>query len=93
MDFTVICGERDKVAQDEAYGKGASKLKYPKSKHNRKPSLAVDIAPYPIDWNNHARFTELAKRFKRIAENKSINVRWGGDFKGFKDLVHFELVF
>lgn len=92
MDFTVICGERDKVAQDEAFSKGTSKLKFPKSKHNTKPSNAVDLAPYPIDWSNHSRFTALATRFKQIAEHKSINVSWGGDWKGFKDMPHFELV-
>lgn len=90
-DFTIICGHRDKEAQNEAFAKGASKLKWPKSKHNTKPSKAVDIAPYPIDWNNHVRFYQLAARFKQIAEYKRISITWGGDFKKFKDLPHFEL--
>lgn len=93
MDFTVLCGYRDKVAQNEAFSKGSSKLKFPKSKHNKNPSLAVDLAPYPIDWNNHTRFKELAKRFKQIAEHKRIKITWGGDFKGFSDMPHFQLEF
>lgn len=93
MDFTVLCGYRGKAEQDEAFAKGASKLKFPKSRHNTKPSKAVDIAPYNngIDWNNHVRFKELAQRFKQIAEHKRITITWGGDFKGFADLVHYQL--
>jgi peptidoglycan LD-endopeptidase CwlK len=92
-DFVVICGYRDKAAQDDAYSKGASKLKFPQSKHNKKPSLAVDIAPYNqgIDWNNHIGFQELAKKFKQIAEHKNIPVVWGGDWQ-MRDMPHFELV-
>ncbi len=91
VDFTVLCGYRDKIAQDEAFTKGASKFKFPNSKHNISPSLAVDLAPYPIDWNDHVKFANLAKLFKQIAEHKGIHVVWGGDWKEFKDLVHFQL--
>ena len=37
---------RTKTEQDELFAKGKTKLKYPESKHNRDPSLAIDIAPY-----------------------------------------------
>lgn len=94
MDFTIICGYRNKADQEKAYNIGSSKLKFPKSKHNKVPSLAVDIAPYNngIDWNNHVAFHELAKRFLQIAEHKRIRVEWGGNWKDFRDLVHFEMV-
>lgn len=46
QDFTIICAHRNKAAQDAAYKSGASKLKWPQSKHNTAPSRAVDIAPY-----------------------------------------------
>lgn len=45
-DFTIAVGFRDKAAQDAAYAGGFSKLKWPASKHNKQPSLAVDIFPY-----------------------------------------------
>ena len=90
MDFTVLCGYRGKAEQDEAFGKGASPFKYPKSKHNKSPSLAVDLAPYPIDWNNHIRFKQLAARFKQIAEHKRIKITWGGDWPS-KDMPHYQL--
>jgi len=53
-DCTIICGHREKADQDKAFAEGKSKLKYPQSKHNKIPSLAVDAAPYEkgqgIDW-------------------------------------------
>lgn len=94
VDFTVLCGHRDKEAQDEAFAKGASKLKWPKSKHNSGPSLAVDIAPYNngIDWNNHVAFIDLMKKFKQIAEHKRINISCGCDWTSFKDYPHVQLI-
>jgi len=53
-DCTIVCGHRDMEAQDRAYDEGFSTKKYPNSKHNKIPSLAVDAAPYEkgygIDW-------------------------------------------
>jgi len=47
-DITVLCGWRNEADQNEAVRKGASKTPWPRSAHNREPSDAVDIAPYPI---------------------------------------------
>ena len=91
VDFTVLCGHRGQEEQNEAFVKGASKLQWPDSKHNSFPSKAVDIAPYPIDWNNHVRFKDLASKFKAIAQHKNIQINWGGDFKSIVDMPHFEL--
>lgn len=92
MDFTVMCGERGEEAQTEAFDSGRSKVQYPNSKHNRSPSKAVDIAPYPVDWNDLERFHQLAGIIKGIAHEKGIEVRWGGDFTSFFDGPHFELL-
>ncbi len=99
-DFTVLCGHRGKADQDKAVRAGNSKTPWPKSKHNHNPSLAVDIAPYPIDWNDRARFTALSKVVLRIAKARGITLRWGGDFnmdgdattRDAWDMPHFELV-
>lgn len=48
-DCTILCGTRSKEDQNMMYKTHRSKLKYPQSKHNRLPSKAVDVAPYPID--------------------------------------------
>lgn len=78
--------------QNYAYDNGFSRLKWPKSKHNSEPSLAVDVAPYPINWNDPVRFVELSKIIKRIADELAVQVIWGGDWSHFPDLAHWELV-
>ena len=98
-DFSVLCGFRCQHDQEAAYEKGNSKLRWPRSKHNELPSRAVDIAPYPIDWQNHGRFIKLAGHIMRIAEEQGVWLRWGGDWDGdgdwrderFSDKPHFEL--
>lgn len=91
MDVSILCGERGEKEQNEAYKKGNSKLKYPQSKHNKSPSLAVDVAPYPIDWNNIERFNEMCDKIEEIANRLNIRVRMGRDFS-FKDYPHVELI-
>lgn len=49
-DFTILEGHRGKEKQNEAVKNGTSTLTFPNSKHNREPSEAVDIVPYPIKW-------------------------------------------
>jgi len=98
-DFTVLTAHRGKEEQNTAYENGYSKLRYPKSKHNKKPSLAVDIAPFPINYKNIKSFYFLAGIIKAIAYQMNISITWGGDWDDdndftdnkFNDLVHFEL--
>jgi len=100
-DFTIITGYRNKEEQDKMFNERKSKLKYPKSKHNQNPSKAVDIAPYPIDWNDTNRFVYLAAIIQYIAFSKGVKIRWGGNWdmdndiikdQTFNDLLHFEIV-
>lgn len=99
-DCVILCGHRGQAEQDQAFRDGKSKLKWPQGKHNTLPSNAVDIAPYPLDWNDHLAFARLAGYVQAIADGMGIAVRWGGDWNGngkskderFLDLVHFELV-
>ena len=90
-DFSVLCGHRGKVSQNEAYANNKSQLQWPDSKHNKKPSLAVDIAPYPIDWEDIERFCFLAGVILTVAKLFDVPLKWGGDWKTFKDHGHFEL--
>lgn len=90
-DFSILCGHRGKQAQNKAYYSGFSTLMFPKSRHNKKPSLAVDIAPYPIDWSNSARFYTLAGVVKLVAKQLKIRYSWGGNWKNFKDLPHYQV--
>lgn len=96
-DITVLCGFRDKVEQERAYAEGKSKARWGQSKHNFMPSMAVDIAPYPIDWNDISRFEEMGKVVFKHWEQMPIEkrggweLRWGKNFKGLTDFPHFEI--
>lgn len=50
-DITVLCGYRGELEQNDAVANGASTTPWPRSKHNRMPSAAVDVSPHPVDWN------------------------------------------
>ena len=105
-DCVILEGHRNEERQNEMYRSGKSRVRYPNGKHNEQPSLAVDVAPYPIDWNNRERFYYLAGIVdilsRRLYNEGKIShrVRWGGDWdrdydykdNSFDDLVHFELV-
>lgn len=100
IDFTVLEGHRPEARQNELYEQGKSKVKYPDSKHNSVVSLAADVAPYPIDWDDTERFTYLAGIIIGIAKIMGIGIRWGGDWdrdglmsdERFRDMGHFEVV-
>ena len=92
VDFSVICGHRGEEAQNEAYDGGFSLVRWPDSKHNAEASLAVDVAPYPIDWTDEGRFHYLAGWVMRTAKDLRVPIRWGGHFKDLADLGHFELI-
>lgn len=62
-----------------------------KSKHNYYPSKAVDVVPYPLDWNNTARFKQLAEVVKAKAKELGIEIEWGGDWMSFKDYPHYQI--
>ena len=99
FDCTIIEGHRGKKAQDEAFNKGNSKVKFPNGKHNQSPSVAVDVAPYPIDWSDRDRFHYFSGYVLGIASQMGLKIRWGGDWdmdtktkdNKFDDLVHFEI--
>ena len=98
-DCTILAGHRGKAAQNKAFDEGKSKLRWPVSKHNDKPSMAIDVAPYPIDWDNINGFYHFSGYVLGIAHTMGITLRWGGDWdqdndltdQSFMDLVHFEL--
>lgn len=76
-----------------------------KSKHNEYPSLAVDVVPYPIDWNNTSRMDYFAGYVMATAdrlkeEGKITNdIVWGHDWdddtfladSSFVDRPHFQI--
>lgn len=107
FDCKILEGFRNEADQQKAFKAGNSKLQWPNGKHNHLPSYAVDVSPYPVDWNNVSRFfwfagyvLGTADRLYRDGTMKH-RIRYGGDWnrnyditdeKGLRDLVHFELV-
>lgn len=104
FDFTVLEGHRNERDQNIAFAKGKSQRMWPNGEHNKKPSTAMDVAPWPIDWSNKEaatqRFVLLAGFMLCCACKLGIKVRWGGDWNGnldtrdekFRDYGHFEIV-
>lgn len=106
FDCTVLVGYRNEEDQHIAFNAGKSKLDWPNGKHNTQPSNAIDVAPYPIDWNNIKQFYWFAGYVMGIAQRLkdegkiTHSIRYGGDWncdkiiteQQFNDLVHFELI-
>lgn len=87
----VICGHRGQEEQDKAYAEGKSTKKWPNGKHNKMPSVAIDVAPIPLDWDDEARFIRFGNFVEGVAHSMGIKIIWGGDWAQPYDLVHFEL--
>lgn len=107
VDFYIVCGFRDKIDQDLAYEKGFSKVRFPNSRHNKSDdprfgegtSDAVDLCPFPIDWNDRQKFYKIYNAMISASQKLKIPIRAGADFNQdgnlkndkFVDLPHFEL--
>ena len=99
IDCSVLEGHRSAERQDRLFEDGKTKVKYPLGRHNSKPSRAVDVVPYPVDWNDRERQTLFAGFVLGIAMSMGIKLRWGGDWNmdfhvmdnRFDDFPHFEL--
>ena len=100
FDCSIIEGHRSDLLQEKAFENGTSQLRAGQSQHNKHPSLAVDVAPYPIDWDDRERFYYFAGHVMGLALSMGIKLRYGGDWAGnkklsdnsFDDLVHFSLI-
>jgi peptidoglycan L-alanyl-D-glutamate endopeptidase CwlK len=89
--FAVLDSQRGKQAQEKAFSLGHSRAHFGQSAHNWAPAVAVDVVPYPIDWNNLARFKALGAFVTAKARTLGIDVTWGASFAKLKDYPHYEL--
>ena len=87
QDFTVIEGIRNINRQRELVKAGKSTTM--NSRHIT--GHAVDMVPWPVDWNDLERFEVMSEAMKAAAEELDIPIVWGGDWKSFYDAPHFEL--
>lgn len=112
IDFTVLDSTiRTKEQQAQYVKEGKSKtmnskhLKRLVPEYDKEYSLAVDIAPYPIDWNDRESFCLMAGYILGIAKVLKSegmihsDIIWGGDWnqnsrtkdEKFSDCPHFEI--
>jgi len=91
----ITCTHRSEEEQLELYAQGRTKSGKIVTqiamggKHNRLPAMAFDIAfkkDGKLDWSAH-----LFQKFADIVKRVSDDVEWGGDWKKFKDLPHFQV--
>lgn len=99
IDCTIIEGHRNQEAQTADFNAGRTKLPWPLGKHNQTPSLAVDVVPYPVNWNDTGRIYMFVGYVRATADRLGIPIRCGADWDSdwdtkdqeFNDLPHFEL--
>lgn len=87
------------MLQNEYFRRRKTQVEWPDGKHNSRPAEAVDVAPYPVNWEDLQRFYYFAGVVTGVALQLDISIRWGGDWDSdtqvkdntFNDLVHFEI--
>jgi peptidoglycan L-alanyl-D-glutamate endopeptidase CwlK len=108
QDFMVIEGVRTQARQDELWAQGRTKpgpvvtwVKDVSSHgiHEDGFGHAVDLCPYPVDWNDLSKFDAISKAMFAAASELGVKLRWGADWdqdgkpreRGESDSPHFEL--
>lgn len=102
IDFSVLEGFRTHERQEQLYAQGRTApgnivTWTMKSKHL--DGKAVDLVPYPLDWNDMKKFDQISKAMFAAADELGVSIRWGADWnqngkpreKGETDSPHFEI--
>lgn len=103
FDCSVVWGRRGKEAQNYAHEMGWTTKLWPESVHNVEPpelSKAIDLVPYPIDWNDKERLYYFSGWARRTAKSLGMLFRYGADWNGnfnindqvLRDPCHFEYI-
>lgn len=97
-DYSIIKGYRGKYEQNKAVAEKRSTKLYPRSKHNKKPSSAMDCLPYlPTRaerenvWKNIAAFKEMIAVISYHAWRLGIKIECGGYWTKPRDYPHIQL--
>lgn len=89
VDFRVLEGLRSQERQDKLFEQGKTKTR--NSRHLT--GHAVDLGAIvngKINWS-WQYYEQIANAMKTAAHDLKIPIEWGGDWKTFKDGVHFQL--
>ena len=101
-DISLTSGHRGQEEQDNLFDNNKTTVRWPSSKHNTIPSVAVDFQPHPYPSSEEKLWGALgyiAGRAMAIAKEEGIYLRWGGDWnqdgdltnQSFDDLFHLEI--
>ncbi len=95
IDCAVLCGHRDEAAQTTAFLSGVSEVQWPDSRHNSRPSTAVDVVPWPLSWDLgdpavKQTWVELADEIKATAARHGLEIEHGADWR-MRDWPHFQI--
>ena len=102
VDFTVLEGVRTLERQRELYAQGRTapgKIVTWTMNSRHIEGKAVDLVPYPLDWNDIEKFNKIKDAMFQAARELDVNLRWGADWdgdgqyreKGEYDSPHFEI--
>lgn len=109
QDFSILEGVRTPERQKELYAQGRTKPGQIvtwtlKSNHFINPETgyghAVDIVPYPLDWNDPKKFDAIYRAMMSAAKELGVEIRSGMDWdrdgklreKGEQDSPHWEVI-
>lgn len=94
VDFAVIDGVRTIEKQREYFASGASKTMNSRHLKGRTGySCAVDLVAFvdgKISWKA-IHYPPIAVAMKQAAKEFNVKIEWGGDWKTFVDMPHFQL--
>lgn len=95
-DHRIDCGHREQKEQDEAFARGASKVKWPNGKHNSLPSKAVDAPSYPVQYDKQRYYAQQClfagyvlavwDELKAAGKVRGI-IRWGHDWNKNRSIM------
>ncbi|CAM2957839.1 M15 family metallopeptidase [Vibrio tubiashii] len=94
FDFGITSGKRTAEQQNALFKKGASQLDGYSKLSRHQTGHAVDFVVY--DENNKVTwgfsyYEQVSWAFKQAARELDVPIKWGGDWKSFKDGPHVEL--
>ncbi len=89
-DFRIFEGHRTRERQKILFKQGFSKTL--NSKHLINPSSAIDVIEFPWTWAGFIVSKEYFNFTSEFLKNEKWNkIEWGGNWKKFRDLPHFQL--
>lgn len=92
VDLTITCGIRSLEDQQKAFKNGNSKLDGINKKSKHQIGKAFDFIPYKFNgWDDIESFKKVGEELKFCANFLGIKNQYGGDWKNFVDMPHFQI--